>query len=330
MAAEISVILPIYNVENYLARCLDSILCQTYRDFEILCVDDCGTDRSMEILREYQERYPDRIRCIKSEQNAGLGGARDKGIAAAKGDYIAFVDSDDSINEDYLATYIGAAQQTGADIVAGGYSRITGQNRASFPGRPEDPWYCWVNVSAWAKVFRTAFLRKNGIDFRGIRTYEDAPFLFRCLSFGPKTAVIQYDGYQYYQNPGSITTSQGKSRIHLYSAYSRNLISMYRETVFREEDREILTYAIASQLITNLLFNGQHAGAGRMKKEWSGLDQFLRELDPDLRKNRFVSRSIPLSEPALNKSAAWIVLKLRRFGLDGAVFRCVSLLPKMR
>lgn len=327
---EISIVLPIYNVEQYLARCLDSILSQTFTDFEIICIDDCGSDRSMDIARAYRDRYPDRIRCVASEKNAGLGGARDKGIAAAKGEYLAFVDSDDMISKDYLETYFRAAERDGVDIVAGGSTRIEGEKRISFPGIPEDPWYCWVNVSACSKLFRTAFLREHRIDFRGVRTYEDAPYIYRCLANEPRITVIRHDGYYYFQNPGSITTSRGNDRLHLHREYRETLIAMYRETEFPEKDREILTYIMASQLITNLLFNGQHAGRREMEEACAELEPFLHELDPDLRDNRFISLKIPLSEPRLNKQATWLILRLRRVKLSAAVFGMVSVLPRIR
>ena len=326
----VSVIIPVYNVEAYLARCLDSVLAQTCPDIEIVCVDDCGTDGSMAVARRYAAAHPDRIRIVESEENAGLGGARDKGIAAAAGEYLLFVDSDDAVTPGFAEAYLRAAEESGADIVAGGHTRVEGEKEISRPGRPEDPWYVWVNINAWAKLFRTSFLRENGIDFRGIRTYEDAPFLFRCLACGASVRTIRDDGYRYYQNPGSITTGRRRDRTALYEAYEADLRALKKEAAFPEERQEIWTYTLASQLITNLLFNGQHAGVRRMKELYRSCDEVLRELDPDLKGNRFVSRKIPVSEPSLNRTAAWLTLKLRRIGLDRALFLLVSLLPKIR
>ena len=326
----ISVIVPIYNVEKYAARCLDSILRQTYTEYEIICVDDCGTDGSMRIVQQYADRFPEKIRIVGSDRNAGLGGARDKGIRAAAGEYLAFIDSDDAITEDYLECYVKAAAETRADIVAGGSCRITDSGKTSLPGNPDDAWYCWVNVSAWAKLFRAEFIKKNGIDFRGIRTYEDAPFIYRCLAKKPVVTVIPHDGYWYYQNPGSITTSGKNDRTRLYEAYADDLTAMYRETAFAEEDQEILCYCMASQLITNLLFNGQHAGRKRMAELYGKCSRFLNELDPGLRRNRFVRSGLLVSEPELNGRATRIILQLRKWKLDTPVFYMVSVMPKIR
>ena len=98
---KVSVIVPIYNVEKYIRRCLDSIIAQEYGNMEIICVDDCGQDTSMEIVAEFQKKYPDKVIIVRNPENMGLGAARDAGMKAATGAFIAFIDSDevDSITE---------------------------------------------------------------------------------------------------------------------------------------------------------------------------------------------------------------------------------------
>ena len=93
--SKVSVIVPVYNVEQYIKRCLKSILDQSWQDFEILCVDDCGQDQSISIIEQMQKEYPQKIKILYGEQNMGLGAARDRGMKAASGEYIAFIDSDD-------------------------------------------------------------------------------------------------------------------------------------------------------------------------------------------------------------------------------------------
>ena len=87
--SKVSVIVPVYNVEQYIKRCLKSILDQSWQDFEILCVDDCGQDQSISIIEQMQKEYPQKIKILYGEQNMGLGAARDRGIKAASGEYIA-------------------------------------------------------------------------------------------------------------------------------------------------------------------------------------------------------------------------------------------------
>lgn len=116
---DISVIVPVYNVKSYLSACLDSILNQDFDSYEIVVVDDGSTDGSGELAEQYASRHTDKIRVLHQE-NQGLGGARNTGIKDAKGEYVAFIDSDDWIKPNMLSTLWKEIQQTGADIAVCG------------------------------------------------------------------------------------------------------------------------------------------------------------------------------------------------------------------
>ena len=115
----VSVIVPVYNVEKYLARCLDSLLNQTQPDIEILVVNDGSTDASGHIVDEYARKYPDRIRAFHME-NEGVSAARNRGVAKAQGKYLTFVDSDDYVTGDYLERMVTAAEKNSSDLVIQG------------------------------------------------------------------------------------------------------------------------------------------------------------------------------------------------------------------
>ena len=112
---KISVIIPVYNVEKYLSQCLDSILNQTFKDFECICVNDGSTDKSLAILQEYVNK-DDRIKIINQE-NKGLSGARNSALKIVNGKYITFIDSDDFVTIDYLEKLINIAEKEDSDIV---------------------------------------------------------------------------------------------------------------------------------------------------------------------------------------------------------------------
>ena len=104
-----TIIVPVYNVEKYLSRCLDSLVHQTISDYEVLCVNDCSPDNSDLILAEYQEKYPSRIRVINNECNLGLGRTRERALEHVCSEYVFFVDSDDYVAPNYIETYLQAA-----------------------------------------------------------------------------------------------------------------------------------------------------------------------------------------------------------------------------
>lgn len=116
----ISIVAPVYNVEKFLPQFIDSILAQSYKEFELLLVDDCGTDKSSSICKDY-EKKDKRIRVIKQDHNGGLAKARNRGIAEAKGEYIMFADSDDYLAPDALEVSIKLLDETNADISYAGY-----------------------------------------------------------------------------------------------------------------------------------------------------------------------------------------------------------------
>lgn len=113
---KISVIIPVYNVEEYLKECLDSVINQTLKEIEIICIDDCSTDSSYSILEEYAKK-DSRIVLIKNKENMGVGYNRNIGIKEAKGEYIGFIDSDDYISEDYYENLYNTAKKYNSDVV---------------------------------------------------------------------------------------------------------------------------------------------------------------------------------------------------------------------
>lgn len=115
---KVSVVIPIYNVEKYLRQCLDSVVNQTLKDIEIICINDGSTDNSLDILEEYAQD-DDRIKIVNLKENMGVSNARNKGIEHASGEYIGFVDPDDYIDTDFYGKLYKKASETNADIVKG-------------------------------------------------------------------------------------------------------------------------------------------------------------------------------------------------------------------
>ena len=172
---KISVIVPVYNVEQYLARCLDSILAQTNHDYEIICVNDCSPDNSSAILSEYASKHPDRIKVITNEVNLGLGLSREKALEVACGEFVMFIDSDDYIKPDYLQHYLDATNDGDYDIVVGGYIRdIDGKLTEHYLS--DTVWSSTAYAIACAKLYRRSFISDNDLHFTSIKCGEDIYF----------------------------------------------------------------------------------------------------------------------------------------------------------
>lgn len=196
----ISVIIPVYNADAYLRRCIDSILCQTFKDFELIIVNDGSTDRSAQIIREYATN-DDRIELIE-KANSGASSARNVGIDNAKGRFICFVDADDYINEEYLAKLY----QPDYDMVICGYKRnnedFSFNNDCCFHDSGDFVFrYHRLDLgrTLWCKLMRRDRIGNIRFDER-LRYGEDFLFLLTVLGRCSKIKSCQYIGY-YYTEP---------------------------------------------------------------------------------------------------------------------------------
>ena len=125
---KVSVVVPCYKVEEYLRRCLDSLVNQTLKNIEIICINDGSPDNSLEILKEYQEKYKESFKVI-DKKNEGVWKARFSGIDVAQGEYLAIVDSDDYVDLDYLNKLYSSAKKNKSDIVVCGFYRMDDKTR---------------------------------------------------------------------------------------------------------------------------------------------------------------------------------------------------------
>lgn len=218
----ISVIVPIYKVEDYLDECLVSIINQTYRDIEIICVDDCTLDNSINIVKKYM-RIDSRIRLINHEKNKGLGGARNTGIDNARGEYIAFVDSDDVLDLSMLEKMERAIRKYDVDSVVCGIRRFIGKNEIertstfhtlSNPGsrvfyiadhkeRLSDIW-----PSAPNKLYKASIIKQHHLRYQENLLYEDHYFYYSYFAHVDSFYFIDEPLYSYRASrPGSITST---------------------------------------------------------------------------------------------------------------------------
>ncbi|MBO6241712.1 MAG: glycosyltransferase [Butyrivibrio sp.] len=221
----ISVIVPCYNVEKYIGRCLDSIINQTVglERLEIIAVNDCSTDHTIDILEKYEKKYPDRLCMVNCSENGGLSRARNIGLTYATGDYISFVDSDDYIRADMLEKLLLNALCYKTDVVSCDFDIFddklpTKQDEAYVEG-----YYTVVESefdrrqlladnlffnSAWAKLFNRDFL-KGDIDLLFPEGYrmEDILFTYTVVAKADFWLHIKYNGYLYYQNSEGIMKS---------------------------------------------------------------------------------------------------------------------------
>jgi glycosyltransferase involved in cell wall biosynthesis len=220
---KISIIIPVYKVEPYIVRCVESVLCQTYRNLEVILVDDCSPDRSIELAKECIERSPlsNALSFIflRHEYNRGLSAARNTGLDAATGEYVYFLDSDDEITEDCITTLTTPIRGYPYDFVIGNYKttgcdqvfpqllingRIEGVRKIAYSYSKEE-WYCM----AFNKLCNTDFLKRNQLYFKEGLIHEDELWsaLLAC-SAETMCSIRNKATYIYHIRKHSITTNE--------------------------------------------------------------------------------------------------------------------------
>ena len=205
-ACDISVIIPVYNIQQHLRECLDSVLGQSYPHLQVICVDDGSTDESPAILAEYAQKDP-RVQVIR-QQNAGPGAARNTGLEAATGEYVIFLDSDDWFEPDFLAKMVDTAQREGADVAicrAVEFDTNSGRELPSewmmkkqyLPGKlafaPQemaDHLFQFTYGMPWDKFYRRELLTSSGIRYPALKNSEDLAFVYPTLLAAKRIAVV--------------------------------------------------------------------------------------------------------------------------------------------
>lgn len=211
----VSVVIPVYKVESYLERCVDSVRAQTYADLEIILVDDGSPDRCGEMCDAYA-REDERIRVIHKE-NGGLSDARNAGAKEARGKYLLFVDSDDYISEELIRKTVTAAEETGSDMVLfdhfhveGGRTEVRSEGLPS--GRPlalrTEKRLLLAAPAAWLKLFRREFYERSGIQFPKGLYYEDLNTMPKFVLAAERIVYLNEPLYYYMIRQDSIMGSR--------------------------------------------------------------------------------------------------------------------------
>lgn len=230
MSEIVSIIVPVYNVEKYLARCMNSLLSQTYKELQIIVVNDGSTDNSLMILQSYTDP---RIIIINKE-NGGLSSARNVGIKHATGKYVTFIDSDDWIHPNTISSMVAAAEKYGADIVDVQY-KIVHEKRDAFNKNEEEIinvyhgedcnsqlYLNYVPNFAWGKLYlRERMFKDDSIRFPEGRLYEDDATAYMFMKRCRTLVTLRGIGYYYYFiRINSIVHT--KSLKHAYDKYVVN------------------------------------------------------------------------------------------------------------
>lgn len=266
---KISIIVPVYNMasEGKLNYCLDSLINQTIRDYEIIAVNDASTDNSLEVLKEYESKYPDIFKVITYENNLHQGGARNRGMKAASGEWIAFIDADDWVSPDYYESLVRRAEETGADCVGSKYtityshSFETGEiyysNTPDQTGLMDDAHKRRMiknSASVVMRIYKREVIEENNLSFPEHMFYEDNAIAPVWLMYIRHFELCEGPLYYYYMHDNStvhtITEERSKDRLKAIEIF----ISEMKARGFYETYKEEIENVFIRLYLVNTLF----------------------------------------------------------------------------
>ncbi len=317
-----SVIVPVYNVEGYLKKCVRSILGQTERDFELLLIDDGSTDGCGALCDRLAGEDP-RIRVIH-QKNRGLGGARNTGIDQAAGEWLLFVDSDDWIEPDTLEKSLKAGESQGADLALFGFRSVNEAGETVETFREDLPKNTALKIAehkeiyltapcAWNKLYRAELFARTGVRYPPRVWYEDIRTTLKLFLAADKAVFLDDLCYNYLLRAGSITKNLNADRnAEILEAFD-DILGYFREQKKFEEYRDELCYltlfhAYLTASVRVLRIDRRHPLLPRFAA-------YLRERFPDYRKNKY------LYKLGRKRKLLLALLEHRQYGLIDLLFR---------
>lgn len=214
---KVSIIVPVYNSEKYLSKCLDTLIHQTLQEIEIICINDGSKDNSLKILKDYATK-DNRIKII-SKENEGLSAARNDGLKIASGEYIGYIDSDDWVDLDFYEKLYNAAQKYQSETACASIVRV-GKDIEKYKLKYEKENFITENEDklktagipsssyVWNKIYKRKNLIETGIEFIKGKAYEDIPWSIQVIYYLKGLVTVPDCKYYYRRTPGSIRLSK--------------------------------------------------------------------------------------------------------------------------
>lgn len=319
-----SVIVPAYNVEKYLPACLDSLLAQTFDDFEVLVVDDVSTDGTKAIAHAYAENHPDKIQVLEHTVNTRQGGARNTGIEKACGQYILFLDSDDYFRRDTLQLLWDILQREKADIIEFCHDQVDARGNLL----RRDSWPRWLNVPCsydkpllvsgmgpCNKVYHRDLFADGSIRFPVGHFYEDYWTVPKLLMRAKKVYYLDEPLYCYRQLPGSTTHAASVERNRALLPGTDALLEFFRDEGFGQDSFAQLEYLATEHVLINATLRVN--GINRKSPLQRELRAYMYDRFPHWKKNPWLYKLSPKKQMLLK----WI---------DGEKYGTLYLLYHMR
>ena len=295
---KVSVIVPVYNVEEYLGKCLDSLVNQTLDDIEIIVVNDGSPDNSQGIIDDYVSKYPNIIKCY-IKKNGGLSDARNYGIKRAKGEYIGFLDGDDYADITMFEKMYNKAISNDFDVVACDVNCVNEKSSTYISSLvPNDlidkndikKQMTNIYPTAWNKIYKKTLFH-HGVMFKKNVWYEDVEFLYKIFPYINKLGTIKEPLINYVQREGAITKVFDE-RLYHYIDNWNGIIDYYKGKGFYDEYFNELEYCYVRYLYMTFIKQATNFDKKSFNRASKLACKNVREKFPKYRHNKYFYKSL--------------------------------------
>jgi glycosyltransferase involved in cell wall biosynthesis len=302
----VSIIVPVYNAERYLDRCLSSALAQTYANVEVICVDDGSTDGSPAVLARWTEKEPNRVQVI-TQENAGVAAARNRGLEAAHGAYVTYLDNDDYLDPDLVEKLLSAAVEEDLDVVCSGYRRpdAMGNVVAEVVPSGEGEWERFMVTAAWSKLFRRSYLVREGISFLDTNIGEDAFFSIPALVLTNRIRALPYCGYNWFCNESSVSNTKQRTSSGLRFERTLDDVLGFLRTRDVQFD-ECLTHYFVRYIVWFLFYTARGDGAQASQENVRHYEAWLDRQLPSWRDDPLARPLRPQGDMLSSRISTWL------------------------
>lgn len=300
MNIKVSIIVPVYNTENYLVRCLDSLVNQSLKEIEIILINDCSQDHSLDILQRYKQKYAEKIVIINLNENKGPGGARNEGINVAKGEYLGFVDSDDDVCCTMFEELYNIALVENYDLVdcefyyeAFNQNMKTTSHTALGELNLDKKRELFIHSGfIWSKIIKRNILIDKNIRFREKSAFEDIDFLRKVIFYCKKISASDKVLYNYRDNDNSIS-SRLTEDIQIYQKMEAliSLVKNFKDINAYDDFKDEITYLVYKSYMIMLEYAVSLENENMNLALFKELQDFFFELvNYDYQDNKYISQ----------------------------------------
>ena len=313
---KLSVIVPVYNVEQYLDKCLDSLVNQTLKDIEIIVVNDASPDNSKKIINKYMKKYKN-IKYYEKE-NGGQGSARNLGLKYATGEFVAYVDSDDYVDYDMFEKMYNKAKEESANVVICGHKVVDMEGKildVLYPSIYKDATLdiIYGNMAVWNKIYKKELI---DVDFREKLWYEDIDFTAKLLFNEDNVAFVDEALYNYLLRPGStMNNTNVKRNLELLPAFDSMISYFEDKSVLNDVYDKLEFLAVYHIYIMGITRIIRINASSKVKKDIiNEYKKYLKDKFPNYKDN------IYLKYMSRNRKVIYRLINLKLYGIIKLIF----------